>query len=155
MNFMSLPASSANPCSRSNYSIIPAIMLSCPITRLLFFAIVDACAAPTYTHHVSMMMDINLSQAPQTPQATLHQRVQEVLDTLRPMIQWDGGDVELLGVSDGGVVSVRFHGACVGCPSSQATLRQGLEKNIRERIAEITAVISEDEVPNPPPADPA
>ncbi len=104
---------------------------------------------------VSMMMDINLSQAPQTPQNTLYQRVQGVLDTLRPMIQWDGGDVELLGVSDDGVVSVRFHGACVGCPSSQATLRMGLEKNIRERIAEITAVISEDEVQEPRPAESA
>jgi Fe-S cluster biogenesis protein NfuA len=94
---------------------------------------------------VNMTMDVKLSQVQQSPPATLNQRVQAVLDTLRPMIQWDGGDVELLGVSDDGVVSVRFHGACVGCPSSQATLRLGLEKNIRERIAEITAVVSVDE----------
>lgn len=90
-------------------------------------------------------MDVKLSQVQQPPLAALNQRVQAVLDTLRPMIQWDGGDVELLGVSDDGVVSVRFHGACVGCPSSQATLRMGLEKNIRERIAEITAVVCVDE----------
>jgi Fe-S cluster biogenesis protein NfuA len=114
---------------------------------------VDAKQLPTYTHDVSTMMDINLSQAPQTPQATLNQRVQAVLDSLRPMIQWDGGDVELLSVSENGVVSVRFHGACVGCPSSQATLRLGLEKNIRERIPEITAVISEDDFKPAPPAD--
>ncbi len=106
---------------------------------------VDAQLRLTYTLYVSRMMDINLSQAAQTPQMTLNQRVQAVLDSLRPMIQWDGGDVELLAVSEKGVVSVRFHGACVGCPSSQATLRLGLEKNIRERIPEITAVISDDE----------
>ena len=109
------------------------------------YATVDAQLRLTYTLYVSMMMDINLSQAPQTPQTTLNQRVQVVLDRLRPMIQWDGGDVELLAVNEKGVVSVRFHGACVGCPSSQATLRLGLEKNIRERIPEITAVISDDE----------
>jgi Fe-S cluster biogenesis protein NfuA len=106
---------------------------------------VDAQLWLTYTLYVSRMMDINLSQVPQAPQPTLIQRVQVVLDSLRPMIQWDGGDVELLGVNENGVVSVRFHGACVGCPSSQATLRLGLEKNIRERIPEITAVISDDE----------
>ena len=115
---------------------------------------VDAKQQPTYTLNVRMMMDINLSQAPQTPKATLNQRVQVVLDSLRPMIQWDGGDVELLSVSENGVVSVRFHGACVGCPSSQATLRLGLEKNIRERIPEITSVISEDEFENPHPSHP-
>ena len=117
-------------------------------------ATVDAQLRLTYTPYVSMMMDINLnlSQAPQTPQTTLNQRVQVVLDSLRPMIQWDGGDVELLAVSENGVVSVRFHGACVGCPSSQATLRLGLEKNIRERIPEITAVTSDDESADSPPA---
>ena len=111
---------------------------------------VDAKLVLTYTRYVSMVMDIKLSQAPQTPPTTLSQRVQGVLDSLRPMIQWDGGDVELLAVNDAGVVTVRFHGACVGCPSSQATLRLGLEKNIRERIPEITAVISEDELDSPP-----
>lgn len=95
-------------------------------------------------------MDFKLSQAPHAPSATLHQRIQEVLDTLRPMIQWDGGDVELVSVNEEGVVTVRFHGACVGCPSSQATLRLGLEKNLRARIPEITSVVSVDEIENAP-----
>ncbi|MGC8623983.1 MAG: NifU family protein [Phycisphaerae bacterium] len=98
------------------------------------------------------MMSMNTVPASSKQSVTLYQRVQEVLDTLRPMIQWDGGDVELLSVGSDGVVTVRFHGACVGCPSSQATLRLGLEKNIRERITEITAVISEDEFSNTGPA---
>ena len=100
---------------------------------------------PPILKYVSKPMDIKLSQAPQPLLPTLHQRVQEVLDTLRPMIQWDGGDVELLDVNEEGLVTVRFHGACVGCPSSQATLRLGLEKNLRERIAEVTGVVSVDE----------
>ena len=125
------------------HSIILRIYQQIPSTPAT--STVDAQLRLTYTLYVSRMMDINLSQVPQTPQTTLIQRVQVVLDSLRPMIQWDGGDVELLGVNENGVVSVRFHGACVGCPSSQATLRLGLEKNIRERIPEITAVISADE----------
>jgi Fe-S cluster biogenesis protein NfuA len=99
-------------------------------------------------------MNINSASISPKQPVTLYQRVQEVLDTLRPMIQWDGGDIELLSVSDNGVVTVRFHGACVGCPSSQATLRLGLEKNIREHITEITAVISEDELEKASPAAP-
>lgn len=76
-----------------------------------------------------------------SPEAALSGRVQAVLDTLRPLIQWDGGDVELVDVSPAGVVKVRFRGACVGCPSSDATLRLGIEKSLREKVPEITQVI--------------
>lgn len=69
------------------------------------------------------------------------ERVVAVLESLRPMIQWDGGDVELVDITPEGVVSVRFHGACVGCPSSQATLRFGIERNLRNQIPEITGVV--------------
>ena len=75
----------------------------------------------------------------------LRARVQSVLDALRPLIQWDGGDVDLIDVTPAGVVSVRLRGACVGCPSSQATLRLGIEKNLREKVPEITQVISIEE----------
>lgn len=75
------------------------------------------------------------------PEMEIYSRVQAVLDTLRPLIQWDGGDVELVDVSVTGVVKVRFRGACVGCPSSDATLRLGIEKSLREKVPEITQVI--------------
>ncbi len=72
---------------------------------------------------------------------TVRQRVEGVINWMRPVIQSDGGDIELVDVSDGGVVSVRFHGACVGCPSSEATLRLGIERNLREKVPEVTEVI--------------
>ena len=55
---------------------------------------------------------------------TLQQRVAEVLDSFRPFIQADGGDIELVSVEDG-IVKVRLQGACVGCPMSQQTLKMG------------------------------
>jgi Fe-S cluster biogenesis protein NfuA len=76
------------------------------------------------------------------PAPSLRQRVQEVLDLIRPAVQSDGGDLELVDVSDDGVVSVRFHGACVGCPSSTMTLQAGIERNLRQRIPEVTAVMA-------------
>ncbi|MDF1809698.1 MAG: NifU family protein [Phycisphaerales bacterium] len=70
----------------------------------------------------------------------LHERVAFVLDRIRPAVQEDGGDIELIDVTDSGVVKIRMHGACVGCPSSNMTLRIGIERNLKERIPEITAV---------------
>jgi len=78
----------------------------------------------------------------QAPAATsVKERVQSVINWMRPIIQSDGGDIELIDVNDAGVVSVRFHGACVGCPSSQMTLKQGIERNIREKVPEVKEVI--------------
>ena len=57
------------------------------------------------------------------------------------VVQADGGDIELLKVDDDGVVTVRLHGACVGCPSSAMTLSMGIERNLREQIPEITRVV--------------
>lgn len=73
-------------------------------------------------------------------QPTLSDRVEQVLSLIRPAVQDDGGDVELVGITDEGVAQVRLHGACVGCPSSSMTLQMGIEKNVRERVPEITAV---------------
>ena len=67
-------------------------------------------------------------------------RVGRVLQQIRPAIQADGGDVELIDVTDAGLVRVRFHGACVGCPSSAMTLKTGLEHTLRERIPEVVSV---------------
>jgi Fe-S cluster biogenesis protein NfuA len=73
---------------------------------------------------------------------SLRQRVEEVLDLIRPAVQSDGGDLELVDVTDEGVVSVRFHGACVGCPSSTMTLQSGIERNLKEHIPGVKRVES-------------
>ena len=82
--------------------------------------------------------------APGAPtQATtgpVRERVLGILDLIRPAVQSDGGDVELLDVTRDGVVRIRLHGACVGCPSSSMTLRMGIEQNLRNNIPEVTAV---------------
>ena len=57
----------------------------------------------------------------------LKERVKEVLDKIRPALQADGGDVELIDVTEDGTVKVRLKGACAGCPMSQMTLKQGIE----------------------------
>jgi hypothetical protein len=67
-------------------------------------------------------------------------RVLEVLEAIRPAIQDDGGDVELVDVTPDGDVSVRFKGACVGCPSSGMTLQGGIEKNLRTMVPEVRSV---------------
>lgn len=71
---------------------------------------------------------------------TLTDRVAFVIDRIRPAVQADGGDLELLEVTDSGVARIKMHGACVGCPSSDMTLRIGIERNLKDRIPEITAV---------------
>jgi len=74
-------------------------------------------------------------------QPNVRDRVQGVLNLIRPAVQADGGDIELVDVSADGVVQIRFHGACHGCPSSTMTLQDGIERNLREKIPEVTAVI--------------
>ncbi len=75
-------------------------------------------------------------------QKPLRERVLAVLETLRPSVQSDGGDIELIDVDAEGIVKVRFHGACVGCPSSEMTLTMGIERTLRHEIPEVTSVIS-------------
>ncbi len=71
---------------------------------------------------------------------SVQQRVSAVLNRIRPAVQSDGGDLELVDVTDEGVVKIRLHGACVGCPSSSMTLQMGIERNVREIVPEIVAV---------------
>lgn len=71
----------------------------------------------------------------------LKERVQEVLDKVRPGLQADGGDVELIDIKDG-VVTVALRGACGICPFSLMTLKQGIEARIKEEIPEIKEVVS-------------
>lgn len=66
--------------------------------------------------------------------------VEAVLEALRPSIKADGGDVELVDITDDGIVRVRLLGACIGCPSSQMTLRSGIEANLVGRVPGVTGV---------------
>jgi len=69
----------------------------------------------------------------------MREKVEAVLEKIRPTLQADGGDVELVDVSDG-VVKVRLTGACAGCPMSTMTLKMGVERILKEQIPEIKAV---------------
>ena len=69
------------------------------------------------------------------------EKVQEVLNAVRPSLQADGGDVELIDVSDDGIVTVELQGACKGCPMSQMTLANGVERILKERVPGVTKVV--------------
>ena len=71
---------------------------------------------------------------------SLHQRVEEVIQRIRPAVQSDDGDIELVRITDKNVALVRLHGACVGCPSSSMTLKMGVERTVREKVPEIVGV---------------
>ena len=79
---------------------------------------------------------------PLNPSLPVRDRVQGVLNLIRPAIQADGGDVELVDVDAEGVVQIRFHGACHGCPSSGMTLHDGIQRNLREKVPEVTRVVA-------------
>ena len=71
----------------------------------------------------------------------MKERVEAVLEEIRPALQADGGDVELVDVIEG-VVKVRLKGACSGCPMSTMTLKQGIERLLKERLPEVKEVIA-------------
>jgi len=75
------------------------------------------------------------------PNAPVRERVQGVINLIRPAVQADGGDIELVDVAADGVVQIRFHGACHGCPSSNLTLQMGIERNLRDKVPEVTRVV--------------
>jgi len=68
-----------------------------------------------------------------------NENVETVLDELRPYLEADGGNVELVEI-DGPIVNLRLQGACSSCPSSTMTLKMGIERKLREEIPEITEV---------------
>ena len=71
----------------------------------------------------------------------IYDKVKEALDEIRPSLQADGGDVELIGVDDG-VVKVRLKGACSGCPMSTMTLRIGIANHLKKRVPEVKDIVS-------------
>ncbi|MGE5604972.1 MAG: NifU family protein [Bacteroidota bacterium] len=70
----------------------------------------------------------------------MKEKVTEALDKIRPSLQADGGDVELIDVTDDGVVQVRLQGACAGCPMSQMTLKNGIERYLKQTVPEVKSV---------------
>lgn len=72
----------------------------------------------------------------------MKEKVQKAIDLIRPSLQADGGDVELVDVSVDGIVKVKLTGACHGCPMSQMTLKMGIEKIIKTQVPEIKEVVS-------------
>ena len=64
----------------------------------------------------------------------------KILSLIRPALQADGGDMELIEITPDGVVRIRLLGACIGCPSSSMTLRVGIERNLKAHIPEVRAV---------------
>ena len=69
----------------------------------------------------------------------MRERVEKVIERIRPAVQQDGGDIELVSVEDG-LVKLRLVGSCAGCPSSMMTLKAGIERAIRAEVPEITGV---------------
>ncbi len=72
----------------------------------------------------------------------MKEQVEKALDKIRPVLQRDGGDVELVEVGDDGIVKVKLTGACGGCPMSQVTLKQGIERVLKQEVAAVKEVVS-------------
>ena len=72
----------------------------------------------------------------------MKERVESALNKMRPSLQADGGDVELVEITSDGVVKVKLTGACSGCMMSQMTLKMGIEKAIKQEVPEVKEVIS-------------
>ena len=71
----------------------------------------------------------------------MREKVEEVIQKIRPALQADGGNVELVDVRDG-IVSVKLTGACSGCPMSAITLKNGIERLLKEEIADVKEVVA-------------
>ena len=88
------------------------------------------------------MADCNCGDSDSTP-VGLDARVQEVIDTIRPLLQADGGDIELVSTdAETGKVFVRLQGACKGCPGAAMTLKMGVERHLKEKVPEVTEVVA-------------
>lgn len=72
----------------------------------------------------------------------MREKIEQAIKHIRPVLQADGGDIELLDVNEKGEVLVRMTGACAGCPMSQMTLTEGVERTIMEMVPEVKRVIN-------------
>ncbi len=74
---------------------------------------------------------------------TMTDQVREVIQTIRPMLQSDGGDIEMVSVDEAtGVVSVRLQGACKGCPGAAMTLKMGVQRHLQQKVPAVTDVVA-------------
>ena len=90
---------------------------------------IDAIDGLLYTEPIQVLLG----------EVDMKERVEQVINRIRPAVQMDGGDIELVDVVDG-MVRLRLVGSCHGCPSSMMTLKQGIERAIRAEVPEITGV---------------
>ena len=72
----------------------------------------------------------------------MREEVEKALDKVRPALQADGGDIELVNVGEDGIVQVRLTGACGGCPMSQMTLKMGVEKTLKQMVPQVKSVVT-------------
>ena len=82
-----------------------------------------------------------MSDSPGTNPTPVAQRVREAIESFRPYIQADGGDIDLVSYEDG-VVTVRLRGACSGCPHAAMTLKMGVERFLKQHVPEVTEVVN-------------
>ena len=73
---------------------------------------------------------------------SFREKVQDVIDSVRPALQGHGGDIELLGTDEDNTVKVRLQGACQGCPGAAMTMKMGIERILKERVPEVKEVIA-------------
>ena len=73
---------------------------------------------------------------------TFEEQVADVIDSIRPMLQNDGGDIELIGIDADNTVRVRLQGACRGCPGAAMTLKMGVERLLKERLPQVKEVVA-------------
>ncbi len=71
-----------------------------------------------------------------------NEKVAEIIESIRPMLQNDGGDIELVGTDNDNTVRVRLQGACKGCPGAAMTLKMGIERLLREKLPEVKEVVA-------------
>ncbi len=70
------------------------------------------------------------------------EKIKKVIEKIRPQLQMDGGDVELIDITDDGIVKVRLQGHCVGCMHAQQTLKLGIERAVKQFVPEVKEVVS-------------
>ncbi len=76
------------------------------------------------------------------PKKTLQEQVEEVIGMIRPRLQNDGGDIELVGIDPDNTVRVRLQGACRGCPGAAMTLKVGVERLLKQQVPEVKQVVA-------------
>lgn len=143
--------SAEHPATTSAVAIAALCLTDRPMRALTSnpFFMIRAVYAPTLdgpTSRARVPLGIHLERGaiplPQDQATTtdLETRIGAIIDRIRPAVQSDGGDIEFVEITPEGTVRIRFHGACVGCPSSLMTLKMGIERNLMDYVPEIQRV---------------